>query len=200
MNEISLEELASIAKQRPKKRRQTDWLPIIVPGIAIIGLLAGLVYAVQANRSSGKQNLVASVVDSISGGSAKVLTCTFKFGVSRTGGYEYRFVAAVRNDTGKPIDELIFYIRSKDANRTIPSGECVDMIDIPNGIEPGETKTVEFRASLSDFGVGDYPQPPEYPFEVAVVDAFETGKLHQKYAGYAMTSVDGNYQKKHANK
>ena len=82
------------------------------------------------------------------------------------------FTVVVTNTTQNAVDEAIFYIRSKDPNRTVPDAETVQAVEIPGGIEPSETRTVSVTISSRLIGARNEVYAPKNPVEIAVVDRY----------------------------
>lgn len=187
------------------RKNQAQVYLIVALSVTCCVLLAAIV-AVLASQQGVQKKPTASATsgDSVvsrafamlpSLGSVAIVDCSFGYGITNAGGYNYEFTANVKNNTNSAIDSLIFYIRARAPNRSVPVGESLDAITIRGGIEPGETREVTFHASLTDYGNQYYPLPPSAPFEVAIVDNYPSRytTLYKHFSSVQMLPVTGGY-------
>lgn len=96
------------------------------------------------------------------------------------------FEASVSNVSNQAISNIVFYVRLKDPQRTIPAGDTFVPVNIRSGIEPGEKKTIDFVVPVKILGYGRESASPNEILEIAIVtgvrDNLFSGKtLHELY-------------------
>jgi hypothetical protein len=80
------------------------------------------------------------------------------------------FDVSVFNTSKKALSEVSFYVRYKEPDRSIPEGDLFKTIKIPSGIEPGETRSLDFVVPYEsiNFKFGELRNPVAI-IEIAIV-------------------------------
>jgi hypothetical protein len=103
--------------------------------------------------------------------------------------FVFTYEAVVVNNSKKSIDELSFYVRYKDSERTIPIGENLKTVEVKGGIEPGETKLVTFTVPTSKFELGISTDEPPLQMQIAIVSDQPADAREKLYKFYARSKM-----------
>jgi len=170
-----------IQARQPVRKKQNPWIFTGILATVTVALGLAAISFSASNNSSAIQR-VASMVGI---GKPVITKChahVFLTASYSSSSYNLRFVATVENGTSSAIDSLFFYVRSKAKDRTVPSGEDVQSVDIRGGIEPGETREIEFTVVGRRFYENLHSvKNIKDPVEIGIVDKLEFEPYYNKY-------------------